>query len=169
MNEMLYSGQESRAGNFLNKQKHVGLSMYPLVSTRRNTPPLAKIASSASMNAHSAVTELGWDPDMRPNAPTAPLRAPQPKVREKNLGRPRSAPRKENKVRVLRTFSAARRARGPSVHHDACLDPGRPPWRCSEHSTSLSWLFLSRAWVPPCLSRAVAWKTPHCLVLIEHV
>ena len=28
--------------------------------------------------------------------------------------------------------SASGRARRPSVHHDACLDPGRAPWRCSD-------------------------------------
>ena len=31
------------------------------------------------------------------------------------------------------------KTRGPSVHYDACLDPGRAPWWCSEHSTSLGW------------------------------
>ena len=42
-------------------------------------------------------------------------------------------------------LSAAGQARRPPVHHDACLDLGRAPWRCSEHSTSLSWLFFQRA------------------------
>ena len=28
------------------------------------------------------------------------------------------------------------------VYYDACLDPGRAPGRCFEHSESLSWLFL---------------------------
>ena len=32
--------------------------------------------------------------------------------------------------------SAAGQPRGPSIHHDACLDPSKAPWRCSEHSTS---------------------------------
>ena len=42
----------------------------------------------------------------------------------------------------LLTLSAAGQARGPSVYYDNCLDPGRAPWRCSEHSTSLIWLFF---------------------------
>ena len=45
-------------------------------------------------------------------------------------------------------LSAAGQARRPSVHYDACRDPGRALWRCSEHSTSLNWLFLSRGCVP---------------------
>ena len=36
-------------------------------------------------------------------------------------------------------------ARGPSVHYDACRDPGGAPWRCSEHSRSPSWLFFFKA------------------------
>ena len=59
-------------------------------------------------------------------------------------------------------LSAAGQARRPSVHYDACLStPGQAPWRCSEHPTSLSWLFFSWGCVPPrCSSRARAWKTP---------
>ena len=30
---------------------------------------------------------------------------------------------------------------GTLQHYDACLDPGRAPWRCSEHPTSLSCFF----------------------------
>ena len=53
------------------------------------------------------------------------------------------------------------------THYDARLDPGRAPWRCSEHSTSLSWLLLSRGCVPPpCSSRVGAWKTPYILPYI---
>ena len=57
-------------------------------------------------------------------------------------------------------LSAAGQARPSSVHHGACLGPGRAPWRCSEHPTSLSSLFFSRGCVPPrCSSRAGAWST----------
>lgn len=36
-------------------------------------------------------------------------------------------------------ISAARQARGPSVHYDAFLDPGRALWRFSEHPTLLNY------------------------------
>ena len=59
-------------------------------------------------------------------------------------------------------FRLAGQARRKWVHCDACLDPGRAPWRLSEHPTSLSWLLFSRGRVPPrCSSRDGAWKTPH--------
>ena len=45
-------------------------------------------------------------------------------------------------------LSALGRARGPSAHYDACLDPSRAQWRRSEHSNSLNWLFLSRGRPP---------------------
>ena len=46
-------------------------------------------------------------------------------------------------------LTVAGQARGPWVHYDACLDPGRAPWRCSEHSKSLTWLFSSGVFAPP--------------------
>ena len=46
--------------------------------------------------------------------------------------------------------------RGASKPH---MGTPRRTWRCSEHPTSLSWLFSSRGCVPPrCPSRAGAWK-----------
>ena len=66
------------------------------------------------------------------------------------------------------SLSAAGQARRPSVH-DECRDPGRAPWRCTAHSTSLNWLFFSRGCVPPWLSRVgmCGWKTPQFVVLFR--
>ena len=44
-------------------------------------------------------------------------------------------------------ISGAGQEREPSVHYDTCRDPRRGPWRCSERSTSLKWLFFSRSQV----------------------
>ena len=52
------------------------------LSSERNTAPLKK-GSSATLNTHSATTELGRDRDMRRDVPVDALRAPQPKAREK--------------------------------------------------------------------------------------
>ena len=38
--------------------------------------PLAKRASSATLNAQSTTTGLGWDPEMPPNVPTALFACP---------------------------------------------------------------------------------------------
>ena len=47
---------------------------------------------------------LGRDPDMRRNVPTAPLLAPQPKVRERTHSRRREACLK-NKVQITHTHN----------------------------------------------------------------
>ena len=66
---------------------------------------------------------------------------------------------------VSLALSAAGQARRPSVHYDARLDPGRAPWRCSEHLTSLIWLIFSRGCVAPRRSsRTGASKTPYVFV-----
>ena len=51
-------------------------------------------------------------------------------------------------LRRPRLFLALSAAVGSWLYYDACLDPDRAPWWCSEHPTSLSWLFLSRRCVP---------------------
>ena len=64
------------------------------------------------------------------------------------------------------SLSATGQARLPWVHcennktkYDASLDPGRAPWRCSECSTSLSWLLLVKGLCSAPLRRSGAWKT----------
>ena len=59
---------------------------YACSSQRGGAQPLDKRATSATLNDQSTATELGWDSDMRCDVPTAPLLAPQPKVREKSSG-----------------------------------------------------------------------------------
>ena len=59
--------------------------------------PLKNLSSSATLNAQSTATELGWDPYMHRNVPTATLLAPQPKEREKKLGRRRTPCQKRNR------------------------------------------------------------------------
>lgn len=44
----------------------------------------------------------------------------------------------------LFALSTVGQAWEPSVYHEACLDPGPAPWRCSENLTSLNWLFSSK-------------------------
>ena len=61
--------------------------MSPARLGEAETNPLFLRANSATFNAPSTATVLGRDPDMRQNFPTAPLLAPQPKVRENTLGR----------------------------------------------------------------------------------
>ena len=46
-------------------------------------------------------------------------------------------------------LATAEQARGAWVYYDACPDPGRAPWRCSERLASLRWLFLYRGCFPP--------------------
>ena len=75
-----------------NQYKNVGFSMSPTRLGEAESKPLFFRAISAMFNAPSTATVLGRDPDMRHrNVPTAPLLAPQPKAREKNLGRRRAA------------------------------------------------------------------------------
>ena len=65
-----------------------------------------------------------------------------------------------------RTFSC-RASKDPWVHCDACLDPGRAPRRCSEHSKSLSSLFLSRGCVPPRRAGSRACETPNLVLFFS--
>ena len=60
--------------------------------------------------------------------------------------------------RFFLAVAAARQARGPSVHDDACLDPSRAPWRCSQLSASLNWLFSVKGLCPASLKGAGACK-----------
>ena len=60
--------------------------------------PLTKISSSMTLNAQSTAKELGWDPNMRRDIPTAPLLAPQPKGREKNFGRRTTSRQKKEHI-----------------------------------------------------------------------
>ena len=52
------------------------------------------------------------------------------------------------RMSFLLALSAAGQTWRSSAHYDACLDPGRPPWRSSEQSTTLSWLLFIRGCVP---------------------
>ena len=61
--------------------------------------------------------------------------------------------------RFFFALSAAGQAWGPPVRYDTCLDPSRAPWRCSEHSTSLNWIFISRGCNSASLRRAGAGKS----------
>ena len=60
--------------------------------------PLTKSASSVTLNAQSTATELGRDPDMYCNLPTANLLAPQPKVRDRKTRPPDIAMPNKNQV-----------------------------------------------------------------------
>ena len=87
---------ENGEGYSIKKTKKVGFSMHTMVlitcsSQRGGTRPLDRRSSPAKLNAQSIATELSWDPDMRPDVPTVPLLAPQPEVREKKLGRLKTA------------------------------------------------------------------------------
>ena len=60
--------------------------------------PLTKRASSATLDAQSTATEVEQDPDMRRNVPIGALLSPQPKAREKSLGRLRAASQKKKYI-----------------------------------------------------------------------
>ena len=79
---MLYSGRESGAGT--NKYENgagqvnnticVYVVFYaPARLSEAELNLLTRRASSATLNAHGTATQLGWEPDMRRNVPTAPL------------------------------------------------------------------------------------------------
>ena len=75
-------------------KKNVGFSMLPTRLGEAESNPLFNKTNSATLKAPSIATVLGRDPDMRRNVTTAHLLAPQPKVRERTLGRRRAARRK---------------------------------------------------------------------------
>ena len=64
------------------KNKNVGFCMSPTRLGEAGINHLLLRADSATFNAPSTATVLGRDPEMRRNVPTAPLLAPQSKVRE---------------------------------------------------------------------------------------
>ena len=80
--------------------ENAGFSMSPTRLGEAESNALFFRANSATFNAPSTDTVLGRDPGMRRNVPTAPLLAPQPKVRERTLGRRRAACLK-NKICIL--------------------------------------------------------------------
>ena len=89
-------------GGLLTKKnsKKVGFSMPPIRLGQAESNPLVLRASSAPLNAPSTATVLSQDPGMRRNVPTAPLLAPQLRVRERTLGRRRAACQK-TKVHII--------------------------------------------------------------------
>ena len=78
------------SGGLFTKKKYVGFSMSPTRLGEAESNSLCFRANSATSSAPSTATVLGLEPDMRRNVPTAPLLAPQPKVRERTLGRRRA-------------------------------------------------------------------------------
>ena len=93
----MYSRGKVEVGGLLTKTKqNVGGSVSPTRLGEAESNPLFFRAISATFNTPSTATVLGWDPDMRGNVPTAPLLAPQPKVREITIGRRRAARLKKN-------------------------------------------------------------------------
>ena len=80
-----------------------GFSMHLIASARPEHNPLAKRASSATLNAQSTATELGRDPDTHRNTPK-PLACPAVDSTRKYLGRqrtPYTPPPKKKKVLIL--------------------------------------------------------------------
>ena len=107
--------------------------MHLLCSPGRNTTPWQR-ASSATLNAQSTATELGWDPDMCRNVRTSPLLPPQPKVLEKNLGRHRTACRKRRVIQIhhyppvfINTHHFCRYPSIPGIHQCTSAPPLTPP------------------------------------------
>ena len=88
-------------GLFTKKLKNVRFSISPTRLDEAENNPLFFGANSATFNAPSTATVLGRDPDMRRNVRTAPLLAPQPKVRERTLGRRRAASLKKHNLHML--------------------------------------------------------------------
>ena len=62
-------------------KKNGGVFHSPARLSEAEHNPLTKRASSVTLNAQSTATELGWDSDMRRNAPTVPSLAPEPSCR----------------------------------------------------------------------------------------
>ena len=83
-----------RRACYLEFTKKCGVVYAPLRLSEAERNPLTQRASSATLAAQSNATELRWDPDMRRNIPMGALLAPQPKAREKNLGRRRTCQKK---------------------------------------------------------------------------
>ena len=82
--------------------------VFPFAPTRLSEAernPLRRGASSATLNAHRTANELGRGPDMRRNVPKLPFLAPQPKAREKNLGRRRTACQKQKCILYASMFT----------------------------------------------------------------
>ena len=74
----------------------VGFSMHVLgLNSEVGRNPLKKRVSSATLHAQSIAAELGRDQDIRRNVPMGVFLAPQPKAREKKVGRRRTASQKK--------------------------------------------------------------------------
>ena len=63
-------------------------------------------------------------------------------------------------------LSAMGRTRGPSVHYDACLDPGRAPWRVIRAFKVAELALCVKELYSASLSRAGEWKTPQISVFL---